>query len=117
MKVIVIDDDRGILEVVKIILTDQGFEVVAVSEGKDAFESIIKNSPDIVLLDLWMSGMDGREITRQLKSQQETQKIPVIILSALNDVEKKAKEAGADGFLAKPFNISDLLTLIKKHSR
>jgi CheY-like chemotaxis protein len=71
--------------------------------------------PDLLLLDMWMSGEDGREICRYLKKEAETKHIPIIMISAGRDIKEAAKEAGADDFLAKPFEFDDLLKLVKKY--
>lgn len=113
--VMVVEDDPGILEVVKIILEEDGFVVVALGEGTEVEEQIKTKKPDIILIDLWMPGADGEEVVRKLKSQKETKKIPIIVISALADAEKRAQDAGADDFLPKPFNIQDLLLKVKNN--
>lgn len=113
--VLVVDDDPGILEVIKIILSEHGYTVIAVSEASLVKEAISQNSPNIILMDLWMSGIDGHEITKYLKGNQKLKSIPIVIISALSEGEKMAMEAGADDFLAKPFNIEDLIEVVQKH--
>lgn len=110
-----VDDDPGVLEVIKIILEDQGYDVLAVADGRMVKKIVKDFLPEVILIDLWMSGMDGHEVTRELKKDAATQNIPVIAISALNNGEKIAKEAGADDFLAKPFNIDDLVSLVDKY--
>lgn len=114
-KILVVDDDLAILEVIKIILEDKGYNVLTNSNGATVHTSIEEHQPDLILLDIWMSGFDGRDISKKLKSHHKTQHIPVIVISAHNDTEKMAKEAGADDFLAKPFDIEDLLTKVESH--
>jgi CheY-like chemotaxis protein len=112
--IFVIDDDPGILEVITIILTDRGHNVVSISEGSMLFEELKKQKPDLMFLDVWISGSDGRDITRKLKGDKATKDIPIIIISALNETQKIAKEVGADGFLEKPFDIDKLLETVNK---
>jgi CheY-like chemotaxis protein len=71
--------------------------------------------PDLLLLDIWMSGIDGRDICKELKQKENTKKIPIVLISASREIERSALEAGADDFLAKPFEIDDLLEKIEKH--
>ncbi|MBI2600204.1 response regulator [Candidatus Daviesbacteria bacterium] len=112
----VADDDLPILEVIRIILDEGGYKVITTSNGA-AVEKIIKSDhPDLVILDVWMSGTDGREVAKKLKSQKETQNIPIIIVSALRETRKIAAEIGADDFLEKPFDISDLLKIVNKNT-
>lgn len=113
--ILVADDDPGILEVVKIILTDSGYKVVTEENPANIIQRIKEFRPKLILMDLWMSGMDGHEVTVLLKKRAAIAHIPIIIISALNEGEKLAKEAGADDFLAKPFDISDLLAIVEKH--
>jgi DNA-binding response OmpR family regulator len=114
-KILVVDDDQGIIEVIKIILEDSGYEVVTTSDGTAVQQIVRRILPDAVLLDLWMSGLDGHYVCKQLKKMNKTKNIPIIVVSALNDGEQKAKLAGADDFLSKPFNINDLVAIVEKH--
>ena len=114
-KIIVADDDSSILEVIKIILEDAGYEITTVSDPSLILSTVAKVKPNLVLLDIWMSGFDGRNLTKKLKSQNETKQIPVVIISAHNDTAKMAKEAQADGYLAKPFDMEDLVKTVKKY--
>lgn len=115
-KILVCDDDQGILEVIKIVLEKEGFEVKLLANGR-GIQKIIKDyKPDLILLDIWMPGVDGEEITKILKKTEETSKIPIVVISALNTTEKIAQESGADDFLEKPFDISDLVKIVKKYT-
>lgn len=114
-KVFVADDDPAILEVIKIILEDRGFEVLTVSEGQKILKQIEKFIPDIILLDIWMSGYDGREVSKLLKKQESTKHIPIVVISAHNDTKKMASEAEADDYLEKPFDIEVLVDTVKRN--
>lgn len=111
--VLVIDDDEGILEVVKIILEDRGYKVETVQDSSMITGVIDKKLPQLILLDIWMSGIDGQEITRTLKKDALTSHIPIILMSANQETEKIAKATGADGFITKPFDIDHLALLVK----
>lgn len=115
-KVLLCDDDDGIVSVMKIILETAGYEVAALNSGKAILKKVEFYKPDIVLLDVWMPGIDGKEITRILKRDEEYKDIPVILVSALNDTRKIATEVGADGFLYKPFDMGNFLTLVQKYT-
>lgn len=114
-KILVCDDDPGILEVMKIILEESAYEVKTVSTGKGIQKVIKDYQPDLMFLDLWMPKIDGREITKILKKDPQTKNVPIIIVSALNDTEQIAKGIQADGFLPKPFNIADLLKIVESN--
>ena len=112
-KILVVDDEPDILEFLQIIIEEAGFLVVTTEKG-DYLEKLENGSlPDLVLLDMLLSGKDGREIVRQLKSQEKTKHIPVIMFSAHPSAEKTARAAGADDFVEKPFDIDVLLEKIQ----
>ena len=104
----VADDDPGIIDSLKIMLEEFDFEVETTMNGNTVYD--IKNElPDLILLDLWISGMDGRDICTHLKSQEATKHIAIIIVSANKDTEHIARACGADDFLLKPFDMRVLL--------
>ena len=105
--ILVADDDAAIVNAIQMILEDAGYKVQTTLTGEEVIHT--KNSPDLILLDIWMSGQDGRTICQQLKSQPRTKEIPIIMISANKDTAKIAKIAGADDFITKPFEIEDLL--------
>jgi DNA-binding response OmpR family regulator len=113
-KIMIADDDPGIVDAVEIILDFEGYQVSSTVNGATVL-AMQNEFPDLLLLDIWMSGFDGRDICRELKHKQDTCSIPIIMISASRDIERSAYEAGADDFLAKPFEIEDLLGKIKKH--
>ena len=116
-RILVCDDDPGILEVIKIILEENDFKILTVSTGKGIQKTITSFKPDLIFLDIWMPGIDGKEITTLIKRDPTTKKLPVIIISALNDTEDIAQKVGADGFLSKPFTIENLLAIVEKNLR
>lgn len=114
-KVLLVDDDPDIVLMITVVLEDAGYEVVATGKG-DCLEYLIdKELPGLILLDMLLSGSDGRDIARQLKEQQVTRNIPILMLSAHPHAAKEAKAAGADDFLAKPFEIDELLARVATH--
>ncbi len=115
-KILVIDDDPGILEALTMILEGAKYEVdTIVKVSKDINRKLKKNLPDLILLDMLLSGSDGREIARRLKADLKTKHIPIIMLSAHPDAEQAALEAGANNFIAKPFDMDDLLAKVSKY--
>ncbi|MBI4136739.1 response regulator transcription factor [Candidatus Roizmanbacteria bacterium] len=114
-KVLIIDDDQAIVDALYMILQMEGYVCESASEyvSMDEIKTI---HPDVVLLDIWMSGVDGRYICRQLKSNKITKDITVIIVSADKDIRTLAKEARADDFLEKPFDLTSLLKKVKKYT-
>jgi DNA-binding response OmpR family regulator len=113
-KVLAADDDPAILEVFTLILEDAGYEVKATVNGQT--EQMAREFlPNLILLDIWMAGMDGRNICKSLKHHKLTKHIPIIMISANKDTKNIAREAGADDFMAKPFEMDELLTKVTKY--
>jgi DNA-binding response OmpR family regulator len=117
-KILVVDDDPDILDAIAFTLEDAGYTVTTTEKGEYAENLHDTNGglPNVIILDVLLSGKDGRTICKKLKSQKETKHIPVIMISAHPDAEKSTKEVGADDFLAKPFDIKNLLTLAEKYT-
>ncbi len=113
-KILVADDNPAILDALEIMLTDEGYDVNTTEDGAVA-QQIKKPLPDLLLLDVWMSGIDGRDVCKHLKSAAETKDIPIILLSATKGLEQIAKDAGADGFISKPFQMDHLLSVVAGH--
>lgn len=113
-KIIYADDDPEILEVVKIILADEGFEVETTTDPYFVL-NLSTIEPALILLDIRMSGVDGRDICKKLKLQSSTKNIPIILISANKDTQRDAINAGTDGAICKPFELDELVTLVKKY--
>lgn len=113
-KIFIVDDEPDILEFLQVILEEEGYMVVMAVKS-DFLENLHNGGlPHLILLDMLLSGKDGREIVKHLKSQEETKHIPVIMFSAHPSAEETALSAGADDFLAKPFDIDVLLAKITR---
>jgi len=113
-KILIVDDDIEILLVLRIMLERKGYVIELSSEP----EKILlpgASLPDLLILDIWMGNFDGREICQQIKSDPTTQHLPIIIFSAGRDMEHSAKAAGADDFLAKPFEQKNLFEKVAKY--
>jgi len=111
-KILVVDDDVDILSVMEILLTMKGFEVEVIAKGENIFPKIESFKPDLILLDVLISGFDGRSICRKLKENVETQQIPVIMFSAHPGAAATIAEYGANDFIAKPFDVTNLLAKV-----
>ena len=114
-KILVADDDPDILNAMKIILEQEGFEVI-ITRSATSVLSLCEQLPDLIFIDIRMSGEDGNDVCKKIKSDHQWKSIPVIIFSANNDTREMANASGADGFLLKPFNLNDLLALAHKHA-
>ena len=113
--ILVVEDDPDILLVLTAMLEDAGYAVTATETGDTLLDLRDGNLPDLILLDMLLSGHDGREIVGQLKASPATGHIPILMLSAHPGGEDGAREAGADDFLAKPFEMDTLLAKIARH--
>ena len=111
--ILVYDDEESILEVIKIILEEHGFEVISSTKGENIMQDVEANNPSLILLDIWMKGINGNEVAKQLKSDEKTKEIPIILISALNETQQIAEVAGVDGFLKKPFDMDELVKLVR----
>lgn len=118
VKVVVIEDEEFLTELIRINLRLRGIDVTTAEYGEDGYSKILEQRPDLILLDARLPDIDGWEICKRIKSNDQINMIPVIFVTAAAQESDRlrAKEAGADGFLAKPFQITELLNTIKKYS-
>ncbi len=115
-RILVVDDNTDILQIVKIILENYGFEVLATPKGEEAFSKTNTFNPQLILMDVFLSsGIDGREICKTIKSNSETKDIPVILFSAQVKMDDALKSWDADDFISKPFEVKELICKIKSH--
>lgn len=114
-RILIYDDDVAILDVTTFILESEGFKVFSLTSTTDVLADIRKLKPDMLLVDIWMPGLSGDMITKILKTNRETKTIPIVMISASQEVDKIAKVAGADDYLSKPFNIDELNSMVKKY--
>ena len=111
-KIFIADDDADILQIIAMMLQTQGYNVDISNNANDIFNYPEEDLPDLILLDIWMSGVDGREICTRLKQNPATKNIPILFISANSSIEEITKEYKADGFIAKPFEMNYLLERI-----
>lgn len=114
-KVLVIDDNEGILDAMKALLEMDGHDAELIQNAGQAFD-ILKGGyhPDIILLDVLLSGEDGRDICKRLKKESSTAEIPIVMISAHPNAEEEVMKSGANGFVAKPFQINDILVKVNQ---
>ena len=113
-RILIADDDPGIVDAVEMMLSFYGYEVNFTYNGSDVLNLKPEELPDLLLLDIWMSGVDGRDVCKELKSRTAMQNIPVLMISASKDVGPSALNAGADAFMTKPFDMQQLITNIEQ---
>ncbi|RXM41435.1 response regulator [Chryseobacterium sp. CH21] len=114
-KILIFDDDAAILEVITIIFEENGYEVRISETSHDILEKVAEYHPDVILMDNWIPKIGGVEATKLLKSSEEFNHIPVIYVTANNDIAALASEAQADDYVSKPFNLDDLEEMVAKH--
>lgn len=114
-KILVVDDIPANIQLLQTYLATEGYKVLTANNGVEALTKVENTGPDLIVLDVMMPVMDGFETCRLLKSNQKTHHIPIIIVTALNEIGDKIKgiEAGADDFITKPFNKLELLARVK----
>lgn len=114
-RILIIEDDPDILDILNIIFIDEGFDIVALKNGMSAYEIGLFH-PDLIVLDVRISGFDktGAEICAELKASTQTNHLPVLLLSAENELKQIATNCGADGHISKPFAINNLIGKVKE---
>lgn len=115
-KVLIADDEQDIKDVMQMYLEGQGYEVETAYDGLDTLDMVNTWQPQIVLLDIMMPVMDGISVCKKIKSDAATKDIKVVMVSAASKREKEgeAYQAGADGYVLKPFDPADLADIIEK---
>jgi len=114
-KVLVVDDNAQNLELLVAYLESLGCPVVTAVDGIDALEKVARENPDLILLDIMMPRMSGFEVCRKLKSDPKTRDVPIIMVTALNELGdiERGVESGTDDFITKPVNRLELVTRVK----
>ena len=114
-RILVVDDDPDILEALSEILEAEGFEIRRARNGKEALDKLEPDPPQLILLDLMMPVMDGWEFAQRMRQRPPAvSSIPLIVLSADRNVGPKAQDIGAVGHLAKPFELDELLRVLRR---
>lgn len=112
-RILAVDDNPDILDVINEILSYEGYEVCTISDGHDIFDAIAEINPDLILLDVMLNDMDGREICLAIKEDKSIKHIPVIMISASHDMHTELNNHGApNDFIAKPFDMYYLISKV-----
>jgi len=115
-RILVVDDDGGIRSFVTQALEEEGYVVEQAGTGGDALASVAVAPPNLILLDVRMPGVDGWQVLDELRSAAGPQ-TPVVVMTASYSGQDRALQSGAQGYLAKPFELTDLLDCVNLHSR
>lgn len=112
-KILVVDDDSGIGEMLKTLLELYDYDVTVTPQPEETENLIVEKDIDLVMLDMLISGVDGTDVCERLRKNPETKETPVLMMSALHSAGGKCREAGANDFIAKPFEMEDLVAKIR----
>lgn len=116
-KILIVDDDIDLLEAVEIILVRKGFDVLKIGDGHKVIETVGQFNPHVILLDINIADTDGREICKELKSSASPYKdIPIVLFSAMHNLENTYSECMASDFIGKPFESVDLVNKLQKYA-
>lgn len=113
-KIFICDDDQGIVDMLEMILDDTDNEIVTQTNSIHANEDLIREQPELLIIDLWMPVISGDQIIRWIRNDEQLKHMFIVCISASQDGRKIATEAGADIFLAKPFDIDELLSIVNE---
>lgn len=114
-KVLIVDDDKDVLEAMKFMFDSCNFHTIT-DTGKHVIQKVKKEKPDVILLDILLSGKNGIDMCKELKKDQVTKDIPVIMISAHANAASYVAICGAEDFIAKPFEIDALLSTVNKYA-
>ncbi len=112
-KILLIDDDPDIITVLQVLLKKKGYEVATASREQEAYQQVAVFKPHLIVLDVLLSGVDGRAICKKLKNSPASKHIPIIMFSAHPSAQKNMEDFGADDFIPKPFESSKILERIE----
>lgn len=113
-RILIVDDDAGILSMLSLLLKQQGYGVVTAFDGQEALLALEADLPDIILLDLNMPVMDGYQFAREFKASYD-ETIPIVVVSAVEKGEGGGDEIGAVAWIKKPFDLKALLSVVEEH--
>jgi two-component system, OmpR family, response regulator BaeR len=112
-KILIVDDSKELQEALHLFLTEKGYEVKCIENAINLLPVIKEFSPDIIFLDIYLQGEDGREVCKKLRSLSETKYLCIILFSASDKEVRRYKEYGADDYLEKPFGLNEVVQKIE----
>lgn len=113
MRILIVEDDRDVALVCQSVLSDDGYEVAIATSSAVAAAEARAVRPAAILLDLMMPEVNGWEVARQLRANPETADIPIVVMTAMHHAEERARQIGTPYVLGKPFNLSDLVDIMR----
>jgi two-component system cell cycle response regulator DivK len=116
-RILVIEDQEDNRQIVRDLMTASGYELIEATTGEEGIEAAARETPDLILMDIQLPGIDGYEVTRRIKANPKLKKIPIIAVTsyALSGDDKKAFAAGCDGYVTKPYSPRLLLAKIREY--
>jgi len=113
-QILVLDDSPAIVDSIELMMELEGLSISKFYKGSDMLDALnIKEKPDVILMDMWLSGEDGRDICRHIRADEQLKDIPVVIMSASRGLGQSALDAGANDFIAKPFDMQDVIDRLR----
>jgi DNA-binding response OmpR family regulator len=114
----IIDDDQSILEVLRILLEQENYHPVVMSNGAALDKELSGGMvPDIIVIDVHIAGLDGREVVKEIKRKPKFARVPVLIMTADIHIKEKSREAKADGYVKKPFEMKEFIRSLNKYTK
>jgi two-component system alkaline phosphatase synthesis response regulator PhoP len=113
-KILIVEDSENILEMLAMMLSFQDWEPIKLNNLNDFIDTVTSVVPDVILMDMLLSGKNGCDACRELKSNEKLSKIPIVMMSAHPEAKKETDAAGADYFVSKPFEMEDLIATVEK---
>lgn len=114
--ILAVDDDPDLLEMIGMVLATEDYRVLTAMNGKEALEMITREMPSLILLDMRMPVMNGWEFAQAFRAQYDDA-APILVVTAAQDAKVSADQIGAEGYLAKPFDIEDLIDCVRRYAR
>lgn len=116
-RILVVDDDENIRQIIQLVLESEGYAVTGLENGHGVFEAVARVKPDLVLLDVMLGDMNGRDICQELKNKTATAEIPVIMISASQNWRSQTEAScHADHYMNKPFDIDELIANVGRYA-
>lgn len=113
-KILICDDDEGILDMLAMVFEDSPYTIIAEQNSLNVKGLVESQSPDLVVLDLWMPVLSGDQVLKMLRKNPVTEDLPVIIISASREGQQIASKAGATGYISKPFDFEELMNMVDR---